>query len=244
MKKKIIGVIAILLVSLSFVGCSNKEESNSNNRNYITQEENNYNLDGDNKLDEEAGDKCGVDDENNSSEDKDVDNNKDKVDKNKFSGNNRGTNDEKNPEKPIESKKEDMILRIFYADINYKMYYVDRKVEVEDKAVIKAITEELKNDYSKDIVSFVPKELQVRNATIKDGVLTVDFQKGAFDKLNLGSGPESVMIQNLVNSYGYNLGVKEVLIQSGGIDYVGSHIFLEERETFKVNYNGATEIDK
>lgn len=95
MKKKIIGVIAILLVSLSFVGCSNKEESNSNNRNYITQEENNYNLDGDNKLDEEAGDKCGVDDENNSSEDKDVDNNKDKVDKNKFSGNNRGTNDEK-----------------------------------------------------------------------------------------------------------------------------------------------------
>lgn len=237
-----------MLIPMFLGGCFNKdtEPNKDNTTNQEEVEGNNSSVENDISTDE--NDKLTEDhntneetDENN--KDNNKGNNKGNNSTNN-SNNNSGSNSNDNKDEVKEELvKEKMTLRIFYQDINNNIYYKDKEVLVEDKAVVKAVTEELKKDYNGEIQSKAPDNLQVRNAKVEDGILTVDFGEGAFSNINLGSSFELGMINCIVNSYGYNLGVDKVILKVNGQNYASGHIILDEGDYFSVNYDGTQKLE-
>ena len=151
----------------------------------------------------------------------------------------KGEEKEKTETKETEQVKEKKVYRIYYYDIDYNIYYFDKEVEVVDKGVVKALTKELTIAPNTNLKSTLPSGIEVRKAKVEDGVLTVEFGSDFYDKVKLGSGAEGSMIQCLVNTYGYNLGVDHVIIKVNGKNYGSGHIVLEDGKSFTVDYSKA-----
>lgn len=147
-------------------------------------------------------------------------------------------NDKQDKEQQTTEKKN---YRIFYYDIDYNIYYFDKEVEVVDKGVVKALTKEMQIAPNNNLKATLPNGIEVRTAKVENDILTVEFGSDFHEKLNLGSGSESAMLQCLVNTFGYNLGVKNVIIKVDGKNYSSGHIVLEEGKTFMVDYSKAKE---
>lgn len=221
MKKKLSSILSIILIPLFLVGCVTKENKNNNDNNTEASSESNEIEENssfikENELTEEGeiNEECEAKDDEHTNE----------------------------SNKNDEVSKENMIIRIFYHDNDYKLYYVDKEVEVQEKAIIRAITEELKKDFDEGISVGIPIEAKIKDAKIEEGVLTVNFSRDSFKNINLGSGFETSMLKCMVNSYGYNLGVDKVIIKIDGKNYASGHIYLEEGEYFQVDYSGVSEL--
>lgn len=115
-------------------------------------------------------------------------------------------------DKPLVEMKK---VRLFYFDtVSYELYYVDKEIEIKDKAIIKAITKELQ-DYSpnKNFLNLTD-EVEITNANLdeKSEILKVKFSSSYVDKMLLGSSTESGLLSSLLSTYGYNLNVNKVAI--------------------------------
>ncbi|MGV2644037.1 hypothetical protein GNF86_21965, partial [Clostridium perfringens] len=96
-------------------------------------------------------------------------------------------------------------------------YYYDKTIQVEDKALVKALTNELQNNLPSDDFLALTKEIGVTSAKLdeKSGVLTVVFSDSFSDKMTLGSATESGLASSLICTYAYNFGVDKVAIYFG-----------------------------
>lgn len=150
---------------------------------------------------------------NNDTVDPNNSNNKNIEDKNR-NDNEKNEAESETPNK--ESSTKDLKkVRLFYFDtVNYELYYVDKEIEVKDKAVIKALTKELQ-DYSpnSNFLNLTNKvEITSANIDEKSGVLKVKFSSSYVDEMLLGSATESGLLSSLLATYGYNLNINKVAI--------------------------------
>lgn len=145
--------------------------------------------------------------------------NNDKANPNNSNNNNiedKNNNDNEKDEPETESPNKQLKnVRLFYFDtVNYELYYVDKEIEIKDKAIIKALTKELQ-DYSpnNNFLSLTNK-VEITSATLdeKSGVLKVKFSSSYVNEMLLGSSTESGLLSALLATYGYNLNVDKVAI--------------------------------
>ena len=136
-------------------------------------------------------------------------NNIEEKDKDDNSNNEKDEPEIENPSKEVKK------ARLFYFDtVNYELYYVDKEIEVEDKAIIKALTKELQ-DYSpnKNFLNLTNK-VEITSASLdeKNGILKIVFSSSYIDEMLLGSSTESGLLSSLLSTYGYNLNVDKISI--------------------------------
>lgn len=131
-------------------------------------------------------------------------------------------NDDSNNEKDepeIETPSKEMKkVRLFYFDtVNYKLYYVDKEIEITDKAIVKALTKELQNYSPTKNFLNLTNEVEITSASLdeKNGVLKIVFSSSYIDKMLLGSATESGLLSSLLSTYGYNFNVNKVAIYFG-----------------------------
>lgn len=106
-------------------------------------------------------------------------------------------------------------VRLFYFDkVNYELYYVDKEIEVKDKAVIKALTKELQDYSPNNNFLNLTNNVEITSANIDEqsGVLKVKFSSSYVNEMLLGSSTESGLLSSLLATYGYNLNVNKVAI--------------------------------
>lgn len=236
MKKYFIILTVLLLFTFLLSGCkSNTQVKNENN--------NNINLN--NKNDNTQG-------SNNQNTNNSTNNNSNSV--------KPGSTEQEKPaaEKPNEQKPgnvspaenkpsiKDTNCRLYFFNTKeLAMYYVDTAIQVEDNAIIKALTKELQNqNYSKDFLTLTNK-VQIKSAKVdKDKrLLTVVFSDSYVNHMTLGNATESGMLATLLSTYGYNLGVDKVAIYFNDELYTSLRGELPEGY-FKVNYGDAKKFEK
>lgn len=179
-------------------------------------------------------------------------------------GNNKLTTEDDNSNKPSnESSNEDnkadeynknnnslniqdRNCRIFFFDSKaLKLKYIDTTIQVENGAIIKALTNELQNtNYNDDFLTLTKKAL-IKSATIdiSTDVLKVVFSDDYTKYMTLGTATESGLLSSLICTYGYNLGVDKVAIYFGDELYTCLRGDLPEGY-FTVDYSFAEEYVK
>ena len=138
------------------------------------------------------------------------------------------------------SKIKTMKCRLFFFDgVNMQQYYIDKEIAVEDRAVIKALTKELQKaeQYDNNFLALSDK-VEITSAKVENGVLKVEFSSDYTLDETLGSSTEDGLLNSLINTYGYNLGVDKVAIYFGNELYTGVKGELEPGY-FKVDFSSA-----
>lgn len=176
--------------------------------------------------------------------------NKDNIDKNNDNGNNNENPIKNNSQSNNNFNEKDSIsnnkVRLFYFDTkNLNLYYVDKEIQVSDKAIVKALTKELQ-DYSpnKNFMNLTDK-VEITSAKIdeKQKLLTVVFSSSYVNKMTLGSATESGLLASLLSTYGYNLGVDKIAIYFGNELYTSLRGDLPDGY-FNVDYSSATQYSE
>lgn len=135
--------------------------------------------------------------------------------------------------------------RYFYYDVvNDKSLYKEVSFAQQEESKLKAnIEENLRKVPSKNFIAIKPAIKINKIELIKDkALLHIDFSSNFVKEMNLGSGPETLFLQSIVNTLGYNYGVSEVMITLDGKPYSSGHIFMKNGETFKVGYENSVKI--
>ena len=125
-----------------------------------------------------------------------------------------------------------------------KLSYIDTSIDIRDGAIVTAIINALKESRGNDYYA-LDSRIQVSSANLdknKD-MLTVDFGETFINNLGFGSGIETNILQCIVNSLGYNLGVSKVYITVNGEEYSSGHIMLEKGSAFSVDYSSFTSME-
>ena len=138
------------------------------------------------------------------------------------------------------SKIKSMKCRLFFFDgVNMQQYYIDKEIAVEDRAVVKALTKELQKaeQYDNNFLALSDK-VEITSAKVENGVLKVEFSSDYTLDETLGSSTEDGLLNSLINTYGYNLGVDKVAIYFGNELYTGVKGELEPGY-FKVDFSSA-----
>lgn len=140
-------------------------------------------------------------------------NNSDKNEEEKNKDSN--SNEETSKDMPLKDTRK---IRLFYFDtVNYKVYYVDKEIEIIDKAIVKSLTKQLQNYSPNENFLNLTDKVEITSATLdeKIGVLKVIFSGSYVDNMVLGSSTESGLLTSLISTYGYNLNVNKVAIYFG-----------------------------
>lgn len=152
-----------------------------------------------------------------------------------------------NPDTDIATPSKEMkSMRLYFYDVMAdNIVYYDDSIEVTDKAVTNALINALKYPSNQSVTPSIPKSIDVTSAKldIENNTFTVDFPDNLVSEMNLGSGPESSTLKSIVNTLGYNFGVDNVIITLGGKPYSSGHIGLSEGESFKVDFNNTVKLD-
>lgn len=217
LKKKIVAVLLLMMIPVSLLGCSFTDK--------LTQK------DPTDELTEGT-----VNDDSNPTdgdEDEDTTTNAGVVDKEQ--------SEDASNETEATQVKEMKTYRVFYYDTDYNIYYYDKSVEVVDKAVVKAITNQLKTSPNESLKATLSNNIEIRGASLEGDTITVDFGSNFYDEMSLGSGSESAMLTCLVNTFGYNYNVENVIIKVNGENYKSGHIVLQDGNVFTVEFDNATQ---
>ena len=137
-------------------------------------------------------------------------------------------------------------VRLFLFDTkDYVMYYIDKEIPVEGKAIIKALTKELQTYSPDENILNLTDEVEITSAKLntETNVLTIVFSSSYTDKMLLGSATESGLLSSLLSTYGYNLKVDKIAI------YFGDELYTSLRGDlpngyFDVNYEDAIPYNK
>lgn len=160
-------------------------------------------------------------------------NNSQNESENKDNSDDKTNSIDKETENKVENIEKEFKLYLFNAN-ELKEEIITEKLKIEDKAIIKALTEALKNEKRDSKFIKLPKEAEVKSATIKDGVLTVNFSKDFMKEMTLGTATESGLISMLVNTYGHGVGASKVKIEFDGNLYKGLGEEIEKNGYFIV----------
>lgn len=137
-------------------------------------------------------------------------------------------------------------VRLFYFDSSQlKLYYVDKEIQVSDKAIVKALTKELQNYSPNSNFLNLTNEVEITSAKLDENkkLLTVVFSSSYVDKMNLGSSTESGLLSSLISTYAYNLDIDKVAIYFGDKLYTSLKGDLPNGY-FNVDYNSAIPYSK
>lgn len=139
--------------------------------------------------------------------------------------------------------KQNENCRLFFFDTStLKLKYIDTTIEVEDGAIINALTKELQNtSYSDDFLTLTNK-VSVKSAKIDmtTDILKIVFSDDYTNYMTLGSSTESGLLSSLICTFGYNLGIDKVSIYFGENLYTCLRGDLPEGY-FNVDYSFAEE---
>lgn len=125
-----------------------------------------------------------------------------------------------------------MNCRIFFFDTaELKEYYIDKEIQVENKEVIRALTNELKKStlYNEDFLELDDK-VEITSAKVEDGTLKVVFSKDYISSIPSASEAELGLLNAIIDTYGYNLSVDKVAI------YFGDELYTCLDDEFKDGY--------
>lgn len=229
MKRKLLCVLITGVLALSMTACGNKDNANNSN-------ENNENITSSND---------NADDKTNSVEENNKEINKEDVIVENTENNNSVNNDNPNNDNVVENKDG----RIYYHEgFSGNNYFLTKNLSSDDKTKVVEIVEALKSlpntDYLEDVENqeFTPikADINVNNVIIGEDVVEIDFNKNFTD--GLGSSEEKSLVESIVNSVGYNLGVNNVIITFNGDNYSSGHTYMEDGETFKVSNSTPIEL--
>lgn len=188
--KKIVIGLLIATLTLGFVGC------------------------GDGKGNEVGG-------KPNTESSKPKDENKETVDDKVQEEENLDKDSDDKEESKEESKEEEKEFKLhLFNGEKLKEETIVEKIKIEDKAVVKGLTEALKKDRGEKYLK-LPKEAEVTSAELKDDLLTINFSKNFIKDMTLGTATESGLITMIVNTYGNALNAKKVQIKLAGEIYTG-----------------------
>lgn len=125
-----------------------------------------------------------------------------------------------------------------------KLNYIDTTINIKDGAIVTAIINALKENRYSDYYT-LDSRIQVASAKLdkETDTLSVNFGNIFINNLGFGSGVESNILQCIVNSLGYNLGVSNVYITVNGEEYASGHIMLEKGAAFSVDYSNFTKMN-
>lgn len=200
MRRKTLIIISIMLIACSFIACgSNKDKENgSDSSNKFQNEESN-------KADDTATNQQpdGVD--------KDTTTPQQPVDE-------ENNNDTSETNKTVEKN-----CRIFYYDFaNDKMVYVNKNVEVVGGALVKALTNSLKDNSNNNDFITLNSETNVTSAKLDrdNDILEVYFDDSLNKSMNLGTNNQCELVDSIVYTYGYNYDVSKVAIYVNGETYI------------------------
>lgn len=160
-------------------------------------------------------------------------NNNQKTEEDKNNSQNESENKAGLVDKGTENIEKEFKIYLFNTN-ELKEEVITEKLKVEDKAIVKALTEALKNEKRESKFMKLPKDAEVKSATIKDEILTVNFSKDFMKEMTLGTAAESGLIEMLVNTYGYGVGVSKVKIEFDGKLYKGLGEEVERTGYFRV----------
>ncbi|MGL5415711.1 MAG: GerMN domain-containing protein [Clostridium sp.] len=144
--------------------------------------------------------------------------------------------DEIKKEDKVENKIEKRKVKLYlFGKDSLKEDIIEKQIKIEDKAIIKSLTEALKDKNLDKKYLKLPKEVEVKEAKIEDGVLTVDFSKDFIKEMPLGTATESGLIYMMINTYGHGVGVSKVRIKLNGDIYVGLGENVSKKGYFEIN---------
>ncbi|WP_291651233.1 GerMN domain-containing protein [Clostridium sp.] len=171
-------------------------------------------------------------------------------------------NEEKNPsndtnkdqateDEPSNNTDEDKSItntkvRLFYFDSsNLNLYYIDKEIQISNKAVVKALTKELQNYSPNNNFINLTNKVEITSAKLDENkkLLTIVFSSSYVDKMLLGSSTESGLLSSLISTYAYNLDVDKVAIYFGDKLYTSLKGDLPNGY-FNVDYSSAIPYSK
>lgn len=138
-------------------------------------------------------------------------------------------------------------FRIFYPDSNNeKVYYTNKRIDLyTGNEPYKALQEELKSPPSgSSLVKVLTSGVSIRNVKVdrdKD-IVTVDFSKELLSEMNLGSGPEGMMLNCIADTFGWYYQVRKVGITVEGKAYSSGHIIINPGEYLTPTPDKAEEL--
>ncbi|MEW9082250.1 GerMN domain-containing protein [Caldanaerobacter subterraneus] len=124
-------------------------------------------------------------------------------------------------------------LTIYYPSENVDKLLEDRVVEKfkTGETLVERITELLKSEKYR-VLSKNTRLLDIKKG---ENVLRLNFSKELITEMNAGSGYEALLIDSIVNTYGYNFGVEGVILNVEGKGYESGHFVFGKDEVLKVN---------
>lgn len=137
-------------------------------------------------------------------------------------------------------------LRCYYPNFEKEqLVYKDYDISFQTNDEIQGVyTENLQRSLNQSISPVFSKNVRIQSFSYnpKDDLVEVDLSNNFTTELNLGSGYESLVIQSIVNTVGYNFGVEKVVITLDGELYASGHYELGEGEYFEVDYNNVVPL--
>ncbi len=234
MKKAFIFTLLICSLTISVIGCDLLPNNNSNNNN--NDSKNNSTSTATTSATSTAGDALPTIENASSTVDND--------DKDVLNSEEASTTTISNSAISKDNVIANRNVRLFYYDVESgQTKYTDKTISINDGALVSAIINSLKKQNDNSYGNLDPN-IDVRSAKLdKDkDLLTVNFGENFVNTMNLGSGPESSILQAVVNSLGYNYDVSKVYITVDGKPYSSGHIVKEVNEPFEVNYENTVPI--
>ncbi|MDV3427582.1 MAG: GerMN domain-containing protein [Bacillota bacterium] len=151
-----------------------------------------------------------------------------------------------NLEKILKDVKVDQTVKFYYPEYN-KNLIVYRKVKLSLKT-----NEQVKNYFEKyfkekptaDASAVISKKTKINKLYLnrEENKVYVDFSKDLIKDMNLGSGPETMMLQAITNTLGDYYNVDKVRITVEGKNYESGHVIIDEKNPLMVNIKNTVEI--
>jgi len=139
------------------------------------------------------------------------------------------------------------ILRSYYPDFeNNRVVYKDYDITFNTNDKIEPIyAKHFQLSLSESIFPVFNENVTIRSFfyDAKKEAVIIDLSDNFVAELNAGSGLESLIIQSIVNTVGFNFGVDKVVITLDGKHYESGHFLLEEGDYFSTHYGNAVPFE-
>ncbi len=135
--------------------------------------------------------------------------------------------------------------RIYYYDvITDKIVYINKTIEIKDKATATALINELKKSPNSDISPAISNDISLLSAKVDNekNIITLSFSSNFVSAQNLGSGAETNTLQAICNTFGDYFNVSNVIINLDDKPYTSGHILMKDGDSFKVDTNNSIEL--
>lgn len=135
--------------------------------------------------------------------------------------------------------------RIYYYDVvTDKIVYINKTIEIKDKATATALINELKKSPNSDISPAISNDISLISAKVNDenDTITLNFSSNFVEAQNLGSGAETNTLKAICNTFGDYFNVSNVIINLDDKPYTSGHILMKDGDSFKVDTNNSIEL--